>query len=85
MHRCHIMFICICFCSYCKHFVTEKEVALVVYRFFLHNCTYLTFDLIVTLNRKITLGIHHILYEIVQGIILAWMQSINKKCHQESL
>ena len=26
--------------------------------FFLNNCTYLTFDLTVTLNRKITLGIH---------------------------
>ena len=25
---------------------------------FLNNCTYLTFDLTVTLNRKITLGIH---------------------------
>ena len=26
--------------------------------FFLNNCTYLTFDLTVTLNQKITLGIH---------------------------
>ena len=26
--------------------------------FFLNNCTYLTFDLTVTLNREITLGIH---------------------------
>ena len=36
----------------------EEKKLLHVYVIFLHNCTYLTFDLTVTLNRKITLGIH---------------------------
>ena len=49
---------------------------------FLHNCTYLTFDLTVTLNRKITLGtgIHPYIFVIAQEIILAWMPNIIKKC-----
>ena len=29
-----------------------------LYVIFMHNCTYMTFDLTVTLNRKIMLGIH---------------------------
>ena len=58
MHWCHSMFICICFYSYCYYFVTKKKSCYTYISFFLHNCAYLTFDLTVTLNRKITLGIH---------------------------
>ena len=42
--------------------------------FFLHNCTYFTFDLTMTLNKKKSgLSSTPILLVIVQGIILVWM------------
>ena len=50
-----VLFILLAFCD------EEKKLLLhnfLIMSFFLHNCTYLTFDLTVTLNRKITLGIH---------------------------
>ena len=47
------------FFSYWVAFCDEKNYLLYfVNAIFLNNCTYLTFDLTVTLNRKITLGIH---------------------------
>ena len=45
------LFILVAFCDLKKLFTTLNAI-------FLNNCTYLTFDLTVTLNRKITLGIH---------------------------
>ena len=45
------MFILLAFCD-------EEKKLLYLDVIFLHNCTYLTFDLTVTLNRKILLGIH---------------------------
>ena len=58
MHQCHSMFIFICFCSYCEHFVTKKTSCCICMSFFLHICNYLTFDLTVTLNQKIMFGIY---------------------------
>ena len=52
----------------------------------LYEMHLLTFDLIVTLNLKFTLGTHPlVMFVIVQGTYLAWMPSINKKCHQKLL
>ena len=39
-------------------FCDEEKKLLYLICHFLHNCTYLNFDLTVTLNRKITLVIH---------------------------
>ena len=36
----------------------KKKLLYLIYVIFQHNCTYLTFDLSVTLNRKITFVIH---------------------------
>ena len=55
---CHSILTYKWFCSYWLHFVIEKNYLLNLNAIFLNNCTYLTFDLTVTLNRKITLGIH---------------------------
>ena len=46
-----LSFILLAFCE-------EEKKLLFLYVIFLHKCTYLTFDLTVTFNRTITLGIH---------------------------
>ena len=38
--------------------ILSRRGEVAVFVIFLHNCTYLTFDLTVTLNQKITLFIH---------------------------
>ena len=49
-HAC-VLFILVAFCD-------EKNNLLYLNVIFLHNCTYLTFDLTLTLNQNINLGIH---------------------------
>ena len=48
----------------------------------IRKCTYLTFDLAVTLIRSFRRGIHPGALCHTQRVFLAWMPSINKKCHQ---
>ena len=45
------------FVYFCLHVLLKKKNTVLICHF-LYNCTYLTFDLTVTLNRKITLSIH---------------------------
>ena len=55
---CDILFSCACVLFILVAFCDEKNILLYLNIIFLHNCTYLIFDLTVTLNRKIMLGIH---------------------------
>ena len=63
----------------CNIFVTEKYIYYEIVLILHTKCTELTFDLTVTLKRKFMLGIR----PYIVGILLAWMPSINKKCHHE--
>ena len=52
----HSLFICSCLCFFA--FCDVEKQLLYLNVIFLHNCTYLTFDLTVPLNQKIKLVIH---------------------------
>ena len=54
---CDNLFSCACFLFILVAYCDEKKYN-ISKSFFLHNCTYLTFDLTVTLNPKFMLGIH---------------------------
>ena len=55
---CHSILTCMCLLFILVAFCDEKKNSVYLNGIFQHNCTYLTFDHNLTLNRKITLGIH---------------------------